>query len=54
MHRPCFSSFKNPMYVDWRASIKTNQQLNELSRRDFCNGAKLRPADLESAASYIG
>ena len=34
-----------------RASVHTQERL---WWRDFCNGAKLRPADLESGGSHIG
>ena len=33
------------------ASVHTQERL---WRRDFCNGAKLRRADLKSGASHIG
>ena len=50
MHRPCFSSFKNPMYVDWRASIKTienywskvtdtHQNVSEINSWAYSGGA---------------
>ena len=34
-----------------KASVYAQEQLE---RRDFCDGAKLRRADLESGASHIG
>ena len=50
MHRPCFSAFKNPMYVDWRASIKTienywskvtdtHQNVSEINSWAYSGGA---------------